>query len=246
MAQVIVLLLCSFLLFSCDNGCKGMANNFQKNAFNKRCNPESTGDIDIPGRPAGFTVTNVEVVNNEIIATGTNLTEVTSTSVTDGSTANTLSITEKTESTIRMVSSVAINFILEATYNFLFTNANASVAFPLTFSSSQVTMISSRVNTSRTFAQAMSDCRDLTAACEKNIDGTNCGATTYSDWRVPYREELIHFVNMGIANEANYYWTMTPTDYGPGTVSLHAVRLSSGELNQVNPTSSSYQSICVR
>ena len=59
------------------------------------------------------------------------------------------------------------------------------------------------------FTTHMETCRNMTAACEYQIDGT-CDATTYDDWRLPTAEELALFV--GIDTEAtSYLYTRTPS-----------------------------------
>ncbi len=72
-----------------------------------------------------------------------------------------------------------------------------------------IAFIISEMNAYALFTTHMETCRNMTAACEYQIDGT-CDATTYDDWRLPTAEELALFV--GIDTEAtSYLYTRTPS-----------------------------------
>ncbi len=91
--------------------------------------------------------------------------------------------------------------------------------------SGAATMISAESGSTYTYSNALAYCRGLNAACQYNADGSACGATTYTGWRLPRFDEITPFT--GFTASTVLLFTITPWPGGSGG-EYHIVRLSDG------------------
>ncbi len=81
-----------------------------------------------------ITVSNVQVVNHQIIITGTNLTAVSNFKVKEGSTSNNLQIESQTSTSIVANTISNVTFAAGRVFDFILSSANASATFNVNFS----------------------------------------------------------------------------------------------------------------
>ena len=80
------------------------------------------------------TVSNVQVINNQIVVTGTNLNTVTSFKVKEGSTSTNLQIESQDQHSIVANTLSHVTFAAGRVFDFILSNANASATFVVDFS----------------------------------------------------------------------------------------------------------------
>ncbi|MDD3288987.1 MAG: hypothetical protein PHX43_08325 [Alphaproteobacteria bacterium] len=79
-------------------------------------------------------------------------------------------------------------------------------------------------------------CRTANIACQYMIDGSSCGSTTYTGWRLPTSEELALFEGLSIAPPSgSYLWTRTHgvtngynSVYSPGYMLTYTQQYNNG------------------
>lgn len=109
-------------------------------AFGYGCVPTDKSKISVNLKkketpaPLSFTVSNVKVVNNQIIITGTNLNSVTGFKIQEGSNNTDLQIESKTNTSIVANTISSVTFAAGKVFDFILSNANAASAFTVDFS----------------------------------------------------------------------------------------------------------------
>ncbi|MGZ3856387.1 MAG: hypothetical protein ACXVKO_09030, partial [Bacteriovorax sp.] len=122
-ALIAIFLLLSFLLSGC------IAKNEVEITLK---NPTKTKTTTTSG--LNFTVSNVQVINHQIIIAGTNLNNVSNFNIKEGANTTNLQIESQTSTAIVANTLSNVSFAAGKVFDFIFSNANASSSFTINFS----------------------------------------------------------------------------------------------------------------
>jgi hypothetical protein len=188
-------------------------------AFLSSCITKSHIDIVIKNKSniesLNINVSNVQVVNHQIIITGTNLNNVTKFKIKDGATITDLQIESKSNTSIVANTISNISFTVGTIFDFILSNANAASTFQVTFT-----------NTNNSITAAMFTSMGATKGQVMKYNGTSWVASSITNAQT-YLGTWDAITNLPDLTSPS----STPGDYyivsGPGT--FNSISFSAGD-----------------